>query len=154
MVSSGIHLIESSWIHLTVSSREEGVCLLAVRTALLALGLPSSTSMAQGQSGRLYPRRRHSATCWFTWQERQFLGTIINVSYAGLALSLSGEAELGGEGEVIIQIPIHAPKPVTLRAHQVYCHRQQGENKRVGFKLASIESGEEHWHALCYAPRW
>jgi hypothetical protein len=114
----------------------------------------SSTSMAEGLSGRLYPRRRHSAPCRLTWQERQFLGTIIDVSYSGLALSLSGEAELSGEGEVLIQIstPIH--DAVTLRAHPVYIHHQQGENKRVGFKLASIERGEEHWHTLCYAPHW
>lgn len=110
--------------------------------------------MAEGLSGRLYPRRRHAAPCRLTWQARQFLGTIIDVSYSGLALSLSGEAELSGEGEVLIQIPIHIPDAVTLRAHPVYIHHQQGENKRVGFKLASIERGEEHWHTLCYAPRW
>jgi hypothetical protein len=88
------------------------------------------------------------------WQERQFLGTIIDVSYSGLALSLSGEAELSGEGAVLIQIPSHIPNAVTLQAHPVYIHRQQGEHKRVGFKLARIERGEEHWHTLCCAPRW
>ena len=121
--------------------------------------------MAVGLLGRLYPRRRHSAPCWLTWQERQIPGTIIDVSYAGLALSLSGEAELSGEGEALIKIPlpipdavtllpVYIPDAVTLRARPVYIHPQQGENKRVGFKLASIESGEEHWHTLCYAPRW
>jgi hypothetical protein len=99
------------------------------------------------------------------WQERQIRGTIIDVSYSGLALSLSGEAELRVEREVLIQVPfhipdavtllpVHIPDAVTLRAHPVYIHHQQGENKRVGFKLASIESGEEHWHTLCYAPHW
>ena len=102
----------------------------------------------------MYPRRRLSAPCRLTWQKRQILGTIIDVSYSGLALSLSGKAELSGEGEVHIQILFHIPDAVTLRAHPVYIHRQQGENKRVGFKLASIESGEEHWHTLCYAHRW
>ena len=121
--------------------------------------------MAEGLLGRLNPRRRHSAPCRLTWQERQILGTIIDVSYAGLALSLSGEVELNDEGEVLIQIPIgipdavtllpvHTPDAVTLRARPVYIHPQQGEKKRVGFKLASVERGEEHWHTLCVAPRW
>ena len=110
--------------------------------------------MAEGLLGRLYPRRRHSAPCLLTWQERQFLGTIIDVSYSGLALSLAGEVELNDEGEVLIQIPIGIPDAVTLRARPVYIHPQQGEKKRVGFKLASIERGEEHWHTLCDAPRW
>jgi len=108
--------------------------------------------MEEGLLGRLYPRRRHAAPCRLTWQEQQILGTTIDVSYSGLALSLSGEAELSGEEEVLIQISIHIPDAVTLRAHPVYIHHQQGENKRVGFKLASIERGEEHWHTLCYAP--
>jgi hypothetical protein len=106
--------------------------------------------MAEELSGRSYPRRRHSAPCRLTWQERQILGTLIDVSYAGLALSLSGEAQLSGTGEVLI----HIPDAITLRARPVYIHPQQGKDKRVGFELESIERGEEHWHTLCDAPRW
>ena len=145
----------SSGIHLYVSSRKRGIrdhCR-SKRHSWHLVCFPS-TSMAEGLLGRLYPRRRHSAPCRLTWQERQILGTTIDVSYSGLALSLSGEAELSGEGEVLIQISSHIPDAVTLRAHPVYIHRQQGENKRIGFKLASIERGEEHWHTLCYAPHW
>lgn len=121
---------------------------IAVRSALLALGLPFATSMAEGLLGRLYPRRKHSVPCRLTWQERQILGTMIDVSYSGLALSLSGEAQLSVEREVVI----HIPDAITLRARPVYIHHQQGEDKRVGFKLASIERGEEHWHSLCFVP--
>jgi len=106
--------------------------------------------MAEGLLGRLYPRRRHSVPCRLTWQERQILGTMIDVSYSGLALSLSGEAQVSVEREVLI----HIPDAITLRARPVYIHHQQGEDKRVGFKLASIERGEEHWHCLCFGPRW
>ena len=105
--------------------------------------------MSEELSGRSYPRRRHSSPCRLTWQERQILGTIIDVSYAGLALALSGETELKAEGEVLI----HIPDAITLRARPVYIHPQQGEDKRVGFELERIERGEELWHTLCVTPR-
>jgi len=105
--------------------------------------------MSDELSGRSYPRRRQSGPCRLTWQERQILGTLIDVSYAGLALALSGETELKAEGEVLI----HIPDAITLRARPVYIHPQQGEDKRVGFELESIERGEELWHTLCVTPR-
>src|SRR2546421_5278045 len=95
----------------------------------------SSMSMAEDQAGRLYPRRRLSAPCRLTWQERQIPGTTIDVSYSGLALSLPREAQLSMEGEVLI----HMPDAITLRARPVYIHPQKTEVTRVGFEVATIE---------------
>ena len=69
---------------------------------------------------------------------------MIDVSYSGLALLVPGEAQLSAVGEVIINIT----GSITLRARPVYIHPTQGEDKRVGFKIASIERGEERWHSL------
>ena len=100
--------------------------------------------MTEELIGREYPRRRLSAPCRLTWQERQILGTMIDVSHSGLALSVSGEAQLSAVGEVLI----HIPGSITVRARPVYIHPTQGEDKRIGFKIASVERGEEHWHSL------
>ena len=100
--------------------------------------------MTEELSGREYPRRTLSFPCRLTWQERQILGTMIDVSYSGLALLVSGEAQLSAVGEVLINIT----GSITLRARPVYINPTQGEVKRVGFKIANVERGEEHWHSL------
>ena len=145
IVSSGIHLSVSSGIHLNASSRKRGTqahCR-SKRHSWHSVCL-SSTSMTQELLGREYPRRRLSVHCLLTWQERQILGTMIDASYSGLALSVSSEAQLSAVGEVLI----HIPGAITVRARPVYIHPTQGEDKRVGFKIASIERGEERWHSL------
>jgi len=78
------------------------------------------------------------------WQEQQILGTMIDVSHSGLALLVSGEAQLSAVGEA----HIHIPGAITLRARPVYIHPTQGKHQRVGFKIASVERGEERWHSL------
>ena len=100
--------------------------------------------MTEELSGREYPRRTLSVPCRLTWQERQILGTMIDVSYSGLALLVSGEAQLSAVGEVLINIT----GSIALRARPVYINPTQGEVKRVGFKIANVERGEEHWHSL------
>jgi len=139
----------SSGVHRSVSSRKRGIHAHCRSKRTPGTWFAFRLHMAGGLLGRLYPRRRHSVPCRLTWQERQILGTMIDVSYSGFALSLSGEAQLSVEREVVI----HIPDAITLRARPVYIHHQQGEDKRVGFKLASIERGKEHWRSLCFAPR-
>ena len=138
--NSWIRPIVSSGIHLNASSRKEWHSWHSVCS--------SSTSMTEELLGREYPRRRLSVHCRLTWQERQIQGTMIDASYSGLALLVSGEAQLSAVGEVLI----HIPGAITVRARPVYIHPTQGEDKRVGFKIASVERGEERWHSLQQAP--
>src|SRR5437867_13017678 len=105
--------------------------------------------MSDELSGRSYPRRRQSGPCRLTWQERQILGTLIDVSYAGPALALSGETELKAEGEGLI----HIPDAITLRARPVYIPPPQGEDKRARLELDRTERGEELRHTLRDTPR-
>src|SRR2546427_11467047 len=100
--------------------------------------------MTQELLGREYPRRRLSVHCLLTWQERQILGTMIDASYSGLALSVSSEAQFSAVGEGLI----HIPGAITGRARPVYIHPTQGEDKRVGFKIGGIKRGWERWREI------
>ena len=100
------------------------------------------------QFKREFPRRHVYMPCRLAWQNDLVSGTTVDVSYTGVAVSLSRAEEVRWKEALI-----HIPDGTVLRALPVHVQHRVA-SQRTGFKIVLIESGGLEWGKLCYVPQW
>src|SRR5262245_8531584 len=94
-------------------------------------------------AGRSFPRARVVMPCRLSWSGSDVFALTRDLSYSGIALSLSDDAELK-PGE---KAHLHFPNRITLEVIAVHT-RHEPARLVAGFKVAAIEGGTDHWKDL------
>lgn len=90
--------------------------------------------------GRLFPRTQAMLPCKVSWHEDAVAGTVKNISYNGIAVSLPTAFPPQTQEPARISLQ----ESVLLSAIPVHTQTDQ-EGFVIGFRVTKIEAGEQMW---------